>query len=204
MSHHRQHSHPGAGGGAGAHAHAHANEGFIEVKSKFDAEFRRFSLDRAKYNTFEKFERLLEELHLSGGADKDGGAGAGATPFVISYTDPKDNDQLPINNTDNYLRALQASRPLLRLVVQRQGEFDDTVVGGIAGGVGAGPFGAVAALHDRTHNKSIFNTMLGTPKQAKGGISISRPSEFRQVSLEMLLNPTNIASMNLTMNNELF
>ena len=99
MSHHhpRQHSHPGAGGGG--------VEGFIEVKSKFDAEFRRFSLDKAKYNTFEKFERLLEQLHLGGAERSDP-----STPFVISYTDPKDNDQLPINNTDNYLRALQASR----------------------------------------------------------------------------------------------
>ena len=35
-------------------------------------------------------------------------------PFRVSYVDPKDNDLLPINNTDNYLRALQNARPLLR------------------------------------------------------------------------------------------
>ena len=44
-------------------------------------------------------------------------------PFHISYIDPKDNDLLPINNTVNYLRALQTARPLLRLVIQRQGEL---------------------------------------------------------------------------------
>ncbi len=169
--------------GSGGHSHSHSRsnsrapqEGFIEVKSKFDAEFRRFSLDRSKYTTFEQFEQLLESIHLGGGnANRDG-----VTPFVISYTDPKDNDQLPINNTDNYLRALQASKPLLRLVVQRQGEFDDTLGGTLGGYGGLG----VSGLHDRTnHNKSIFNSVLGggTPKQPKTAISISRPSEFRQV-----------------------
>ena len=38
-------------------------------------------------------------------------------PFRVSYVDPKDNDLLPINNTDNYLRALQNARPLLRDVI---------------------------------------------------------------------------------------
>ena len=191
MSHHRHHSNPVPGSGAAAAA-AMAQAGgvgmngggFVEVKSKFDAEFRRFSLDRSRYDTFEKFEKLLEDLHL-GAASATNGVAEGVTPFVITYTDPKDGDQLPINNTDNYLRALQASRPLLRLVVQRQGEYDDAV----------SPSAALAytstlhSHHDRTgvqggHNKSIFNSMLGTtPKQGgKAGISISRPSEFRQVT----------------------
>jgi hypothetical protein len=41
-----------------------------------------------------------------------------ALPFHIFYIDPKDNDLLPITNTDNYRRALQSARPLLRLVIQ--------------------------------------------------------------------------------------
>ena len=84
-------------------------EGFVEVKSKFDAEFRRFSLDKAKYSTFEAFEALLEKLHILGG-----GSGSGSevnqVPFMINYIDPSDHGLLPINNTDNYQRALQNAR----------------------------------------------------------------------------------------------
>ncbi len=138
------------------------NSGFVEVKSKFESEFRRFSLDRSKYRTFEAFESLVQELHL---------LKANQTPFHISYVDPKDNDLLPINNTDNYLRALANARPLLRLVIQRQGDLYDDL--------------------SRSHikaNQSIFKSVLGTPLKAgdhhnnHNAISISRPSEFRQVS----------------------
>ena len=55
--------------------------------------------------TFDDFYNLLEELHMMTEAK---------VPFRVSYVDPKDNDLLPINNTDNYLRALQNARPLLR------------------------------------------------------------------------------------------
>ena len=134
-------------------------EGFVEVKSKFDAEFRRFSLDRSKHQTFDDFYNLLEGLHMMTEAK---------VPFRVSYVDPKDNDLLPINNTDNYLRALQNARPLLRLVIQRQGEYEDSVYYGRGG----------------TGKTSLITSMLGTPKQAKGKpmIAISQPSEFRQVS----------------------
>lgn len=46
----------------------------MEVKSKFDAEFRRFSLDRAKYKTFEAFHALLEGLHALKGRKERGRA----------------------------------------------------------------------------------------------------------------------------------
>lgn len=140
---------------------AYTAEGYVEVKSKFDAEFRRFSIDRAKLRTFEEFERLLEQLHIKHGDNPD--AKHTSVPFMISYIDPKDNDLLPINNTDNFLRALHNARPLLRLVIQRQGEYDDSFV---------------STSHA---NRSIFN-LGGTPKPHKTAISISRPSEFRQVS----------------------
>ena len=58
--------------------------------------------------TFDDFYNLLEELHMMTEAK---------VPFRVSYVDPKDNDLLPINNTDNYLRALQNARPLLRDVI---------------------------------------------------------------------------------------
>jgi partitioning defective protein 6 len=134
-------------------------EGFVEVKSKFDAEFRRFSLDRSKHQTFDDFYQLLEDLHI---------LSESKVPFRISYIDPKDNDLLPINNTDNYLRALKNARPLLRLVIQRQGEYEESVYYGRASG----------------KSTSLITSMLGTPKQSKSKsiIAISQPSEFRQVS----------------------
>lgn len=41
--------------------------------------------------------------------------------LLISYIDPRDNDLLPINNDDNFVRALSTARPLLRLIIQRKG-----------------------------------------------------------------------------------
>lgn len=41
--------------------------------------------------------------------------------LLISYIDPRDNDLLPINNDDNYVRAVSTAQPLLRLIIQRKG-----------------------------------------------------------------------------------
>ena len=137
--------------------------GFVEIKSKFDAEFRRFSVDGSRCATYEAFQELLGEVHLL-----KGNSGEELT-FHIFYVDPKDNDLLPITNTDNYRRALQSARPLLRLVIQRQGECEEnyyrrTVTGGMGG-------------------SSLLTSMLGgTPKPHKTIIPISKPTEFRQVS----------------------
>ena len=84
-------------------------EGFVEVKSKFDAEFRRFSLDKSKYSTFGEFQSLLEKLHVFA-AGSGSGSDVNNVPFMINYIDPSDNGLLPINNTDNYQRALQNAR----------------------------------------------------------------------------------------------
>ena len=77
---------------------------------QFDAEFRRISLSRKQPPSFDDFTKLVERLH-----------GLNPLPFVLSYTDPKDGDLLPITNEENYARALQMCRPLLRLHVQRKG-----------------------------------------------------------------------------------
>ena len=60
-----------------------------------------------KHATFDDFYNLLEELHMMTEAK---------VPFRVSYVDPKDNDLLPINNTDNYLRALQGRYSVLSRV----------------------------------------------------------------------------------------
>lgn len=126
-------------------------EGTVEVKSKFDAEFRRFSLDKSRYQTFEDFKRLLLNLHH-----------LGQLQFVVKYSDPRDNELLPITNDDNYLAALKNAKPLLRLIIQREGEgFDD---------------------HLRGPKSGAFPGIFGTPKQPKSHLTISNPKEFRQVS----------------------
>jgi hypothetical protein len=53
-------------------------EGSVEVKSKFDAEFRRFSLEKSRYHTYDSFRTHLCELHH-----------LQRIPFFIKYADPK-------------------------------------------------------------------------------------------------------------------
>ena len=74
-------------------------EGTVEVKSKFDAEFRRFRLEKQRYQTFDNFKILLCDLHH-----------LKTVPFVVKYAD-EDNDLLPITNDDNYMAALRISNP---------------------------------------------------------------------------------------------
>jgi partitioning defective protein 6 len=103
--------------------------GFVEIKSKFDAEFRRFSLDGTKVSTFELFREHLGDVHQLNKTDSNKVLkNKDESNFHIFYIDPKDDDLLPITNTDNYRRALQSARPLLRLVIQRQGECEQVPI----------------------------------------------------------------------------
>lgn len=78
----------------------------IEVKSKFDSEFRRFSLPRQHgLPDIEQFWQLIESLHH-----------LKSMPFTLCYTDAH-GDLLPINNDDNFRKALESARPILRLLV---------------------------------------------------------------------------------------
>ncbi|CRK87523.1 CLUMA_CG001324, isoform A [Clunio marinus] len=132
-----------------------ANAGIIEIKSKFDAEFRRWSIKRNETtHTFDDFQNSIEHLHKLNGL-----------AFLISYIDPRDNDLLPINNDDNFHRALTTARPLLRLIIQKKGDsFEDTM------GYGT------------MRPKNLISSLLGqTPVKAKT-LAISNPHDFRQVS----------------------
>jgi len=128
-------------------------EGTVEVKSKFDAEFRRFRLEKPRYQTFDLFKQLLCDLHH-----------LKTIPFVVKYAD-EDNDLLPITNDDNYMAALKKAKPLLRLVIQREGEgYDESRIPG--------------------RSSTLLGSILsGTPKDTKKNqLRISNPKEFRQVS----------------------
>ncbi|KAL1437426.1 hypothetical protein MTO96_001480 [Rhipicephalus appendiculatus] len=89
----------------------HQNGSILEVKSKFDAEFRRFSLDKSELSRYDEFCRLIERFHS-----------ISEVPFSLCYTDPIHGDLLPINNDENFARAVQSARPLLRLLIQRKGD----------------------------------------------------------------------------------
>ncbi|XP_036388016.1 partitioning defective 6 homolog beta-like [Megalops cyprinoides] len=89
----------------------------VEVKSKFGAEFRRFSLERSKPGRFDEFYGLLQHVHRIPNVE-----------LLIGYADIH-GDLLPINNDDNYRKAISSARPLLRLHLQRKEEADCSVFG---------------------------------------------------------------------------
>jgi hypothetical protein len=68
-------------------ANKNVDIGFVEIKSKFDAEFRRFSVDGTKFSTFELFRHLLGDVHLlkTSSNEKE-------SKFHVFYIDPKDDD----------------------------------------------------------------------------------------------------------------
>ena len=77
---------------------------------QFDAEFRRFAVDKGESSRFEEFYTLVEHIHS-----------LRSIPFLVCYTDPE-GDLLPINNDDNYCKALTTAKPALRILVQRKGK----------------------------------------------------------------------------------
>eukprot|EP00117_Sycon_ciliatum_P041915 scpid75477/ scgid30575/ Partitioning defective 6 homolog beta len=81
----------------------------VEVKSKFEQEYRRFSMKRTELKTFELFMLHIKSLHKVGDVDS----------VSISYTEPLRGDLLPINNDDNFAHAVSLSKPLLRIFVYR-------------------------------------------------------------------------------------
>ncbi|KAK2094097.1 hypothetical protein P7K49_027835 [Saguinus oedipus] len=75
----------------------------------FGAEFRRFSLDRHKPGKFEDFYRLVVHTHRISNSD-----------VTIGYADVH-GDLLPINNDDNFCKAVSSANPLLRVFIQKRG-----------------------------------------------------------------------------------
>lgn len=67
-------------------------------------------MKRSDTRNFEDFYKLVEQLHQINNIE-----------VLISYVDPRDNDLLPINNDDNFGRAVSTAKPLLRVIVQRKG-----------------------------------------------------------------------------------
>ncbi|ESO98194.1 hypothetical protein LOTGIDRAFT_158981 [Lottia gigantea] len=128
--------------------------GIVEIKSKFDAEFRRFSFTAEKFN-YTDFSSTVEKLHH-----------LEEIPFVVNYTDVH-GDLLPINNDDNFHKALCTAKPLLRILVQRKGESEFELNG----------YGS-----STLKKKNPITKLISSETPVKPRIKISLPEDFRRVS----------------------
>ncbi|KAI8128243.1 hypothetical protein FF38_08578 [Lucilia cuprina] len=135
------------------HTLPNADTHIVEVKSKFDAEFRRFGLKRTEEPpSFENFNALVKQLH-----------GLANLPFLIRYIDPRDHELLPINNDDNFGRALKTAQPILRIIIQREEDIE---------------YGLPKLQRG---NFNLIGMLSQTPNKTRAP-PISMPQDFRQVS----------------------
>ncbi|KAM4622892.1 partitioning defective 6 homolog beta [Discoglossus pictus] len=127
----------------------------VEVKSKFGAEFRRFALERSKPGKFEEFYGLLQHVHKIPNMD-----------VLVGYADIH-GDLLPINNDDNYHKAITTANPLLRIFLQKKEEADYSAFG----------------TDTLTKKKTVLATVLRPDiNKKKPHMVISMPRDFRPVS----------------------
>ncbi|CAH2303301.1 partitioning defective 6 homolog beta [Pelobates cultripes] len=129
--------------------------GAVEVKSKFGAEFRRFALERSKPGRFEEFYGLLQHVHKIPNVD-----------VLVGYADIH-GDLLPINNDDNYHKAITTANPILRIFIQRKEEADYSAFG----------------TDTLTKKKTVLATVLRQDlNKKKPHVVIGMPRDFRPVS----------------------
>ncbi|XP_039707926.1 partitioning defective 6 homolog alpha isoform X4 [Pteropus medius] len=134
---------------------ARSPDSIVEVKSKFDAEFRRFALPRASVSGFQEFSRLLRVVHQIPGLD-----------VLLGYTDAH-GDLLPLTNDDSLHRALASGPPPLRLLVQKR-EADSS--------------GLAFASNSLQRRKKGLLLRPVAPLRTRPPLLISLPQDFRQVS----------------------
>uniref|UniRef100_A0AAF5PZW9 Partitioning defective protein 6 n=1 Tax=Wuchereria bancrofti TaxID=6293 RepID=A0AAF5PZW9_WUCBA len=132
---------------------------FLQVKSKFDSEWRRFSVQFQdnKSPSYEEFRTLIEGLHS-----------LHSIPFTVCYTSHS-GDLLPITNDDNFRKSFESARPILRLLIQRKGESWEEKYG----------YGTDTIDRRRKGLSLLIPTVSRTPKRT---YNISNPEDFRQVS----------------------
>ncbi|XP_030367054.1 partitioning defective 6 homolog beta-like [Strigops habroptila] len=124
----------------------------IEVKSKFDAEFRRFAMKRSGTGSFQDFYCLLQMVHQIPRVD-----------VLLGYTDVH-GDLLPINNDDNYHKALSSANPLLRVIIQKKAECDASV------------------FTSNSLQRKKKGLLHPTHYRTKTHLLIGMPQDFRQIS----------------------
>uniref|UniRef100_A0A3Q3XGC3 Uncharacterized protein n=1 Tax=Mola mola TaxID=94237 RepID=A0A3Q3XGC3_MOLML len=137
------------------------SDSVVEVKSKFEAEYRRFALKRNDPGGFLEFYRLLQTIHHIPSVD-----------VLLGYADVH-GDLLPINNDDNFHKAVTSANPLLRIIITKKGK-DEPVVFGTNSlqrrKKGLGLTGLRPTGSGSTHSKN------------KPGLMIGLPQNFRQIS----------------------
>lgn len=94
---------------------------------------------------------------------------------MVRYIDPRDQELLPINNDDNFGRALKTAQPLLRIIVQREEDLEYGYGGGLSG------IGGLGGLKSRNNHFNIISMLGQTPSKSRLP-PISMPHDFRQVS----------------------
>lgn len=72
-------------------------------------------MDRVKPGKFEEFYKLILHIHRIANME-----------VMIGYADVH-GDLLPINNDDNFCKAVSTAHPLLRIFIQRQGGLSEDV-----------------------------------------------------------------------------
>uniref|UniRef100_A0A673JCG8 Par-6 family cell polarity regulator gamma a n=1 Tax=Sinocyclocheilus rhinocerous TaxID=307959 RepID=A0A673JCG8_9TELE len=120
---------------------------FSLVFLQYGAEFRRFSLDRCEPGRYKDFHRIIVRLHHLWQMD-----------VLIGYADVQ-GELLPINNDDNFCKAVTSTQSLLRIFIQLQEEADQNLAG----------------ADDTTKRKKPVS-------QRKTPFQISMPQNFRPVS----------------------
>ncbi|XP_063053504.1 partitioning defective 6 homolog alpha [Engraulis encrasicolus] len=130
-------------------------DNLVEVKSKFEAEYRRFALKRSN-GGFEEFYKLLQTVHRIPGVD-----------LLLGYADVH-GDLLPINNDDNFHKAVTSANPLLRIIITRRDE-DEPIV--------------FATNSLQRNKKKVLPGLRPAPqKSSKQQLTIGMPRDFRQIS----------------------
>ncbi|VDM01872.1 unnamed protein product [Schistocephalus solidus] len=132
----------------------------LDVKSKFNAEFRRFSIDPSTIKSFEDLYNLLQRVHFLYNIR-----------FVIQYVDPKENTLLPINNDKNCERALSVATNPLRILIQLKGESYGELRG----------YNAPNTVFLRKKPAELVRS-IGSEKPKPGHQSITLLDDFHKVS----------------------
>ncbi|XP_026879156.2 par-6 family cell polarity regulator gamma b isoform X1 [Electrophorus electricus] len=126
----------------------------VEVKSKYGAEFRRISVNRVKPGNFQEFFTLMLHIHRITNME-----------VMIGYADVH-GDLLPINNDENFCKAVSTAHPLLRIFIQRQEEVDYSSFG----------------TNTLTRKKKAVVTLRNDLNRKRPHIRIGMPQDFRPVS----------------------
>lgn len=137
-------------------------------------------MQRSETETYQDFRKFLEQMHK-----------LHDIVFHISYVDPKDDDILPINNDDNYARAISASKFLLRIIIRRKGwhtadegvwKHSRTINSNTTYLLSGDSLEELNGYGSSRQPRNLISSILGrTPGKSKTHPWISRPQDFRQV-----------------------